>query len=137
MSTVDRNQYRAWSVGEAGESRVEYEIRSVNRICFVQPTTTTQAGDTHLPAPSDNDRRQSLSVEITTSPIRNRQDKGKGKQRESQQPQSTSDDEQVDRKQQAVKDIDLLIERVKLDQAASEIEYRAARGDRGGKEPMV
>jgi len=117
--------------------RVPYEIRLLNRIYFVHPTTTTQAGDTQIPVPSDSDQRQSLSVETTTSPTRNQRDKGKGKQRESQQPQSTSDDEQVDRKQQAVKDIDLLIERVKLDQAASEIEYRAARGDRGGKEPMV
>lgn len=76
-------------------------------------------------------------MDTATSPTRSQRDKGKGKQRESQQPQPTSDDDQFDPKQQAVKDIDLLIERVKLDQAASESEYRAARGDRGGKEPMV
>jgi len=58
----------------------------------------------------------------------------KGKQRE-----TLPDADDIDRhlKDQAVKDIDLLIERVKSDQAASEHEWRAARPRVDDKAAMV
>jgi hypothetical protein len=71
-------------------------------------------------------------------PILTREAKGKQRERPPDAPSiPVKGDEPVDDlKQQAVEDIDLLIERVKMDQAASENEYRT-RGDRRGKAAMA